>query len=163
MTTPSSADLRKRLERILGDSLQQAENLDNALQAERAALSANDAGCLAEATAAKGEPIARLAVLESERATVSREAGFDASPAGMDALFESCDENSLLTSLWHRLIALASTCEQRNATNGAIIRLRRQQVRAGLAILRGGEIAAETYVPAGVEMRPPGGRALAQV
>lgn len=163
MISPSAGDLRGRLERILDGSLLQAEKLHLALQAELAALTANDADRIAGATAAKAEPVARLAALETERATVSREAGFDASPAGMDALFDICDENSLLANLWRRLIALASTCDQGNATNGAIIRLRRQQVLAGLAILRGGEMAAETYVPTGVESRPPGGRALAQV
>ena len=163
MIAPSAGDLRRRLEHILDESLQQAEKLNHALQAELAALTANDAERIAGATAAKAEPVARLAALETERASVSREAGFDASPAGMAAFIDSCDEHSLLANLWQRLLVLAGTCDQRNATNGAIIRVRRQQVLAGLAILRSGEMAAETYVPTGVESRPPGGRALAQV
>lgn len=162
MTTASPSATRSAIGRIVGESRRAAEALESALQDERAALEANDADALGTATSAKHEPVSRLAALERERATVARAAGFDPGPGAMDALLGWCDLEAALADEWRRFLDVARHCERLNTTNGAIIRLRRQQVMAGLAILRGGDVSPETYAASGVEAGSLGGRALAQ-
>lgn len=153
---------RARLERILADSVQQAERLRIAPQAERAALEKGDADALDAATAAKTDPVARLASLDAERAAAARAAGFTTNPAAMDEVIRVCDRDSVLASGWRRLLEGARHCERLNAVNGAIIRLRRQQVLAGLTILRGSDLDRDTYAASGIEAHSSGGRALAR-
>lgn len=162
MTGTAASATRTRLAAILADSLHETERLRTALEAERAALEANDAEALVHATQAKTGPIAKLAALDSDRTTASREAGFEPGAKGMDAMIDWCDEGSVLADGWHRLLDAARECDRHNATNGAIIRLRRQQVMSGLAILRGDEFSGETYAASGIEQGPAAGRALAQ-
>lgn len=162
MTEPSRSATRSRLARIVADSRRHAEALLAALENERSALAANDAEALGSAVTAKHGPVSKLAALEQERADASRDAGFEPGPVGMDAVIGWCDEESLLADGWSRFIEIARDCERLNTTNGAVIRLRRQQVMTGLAILRGGEYGTETYAASGVEAGTPGRRALAE-
>jgi flagellar biosynthesis/type III secretory pathway chaperone len=162
VTTDSRSAARARLEGILADSAQQADRLRSVLKSERAALEHNDADALDAAAAAKAEPVARLATLDTERAGAGREAGFTAGSAAMDEIIAWCDEGSVLANGWRRLLEIARDCERLNATNGAIIRLRRQHVAARLTMLRGSEFDGDTYAASGIEAPPPGGRALAQ-
>lgn len=163
MTSLSRRDAREKLERIVNDSLEQAEKLQSALRDERMALGANDAAALAVAAEAKVDPVHELSVLEDRRSAASRQAGFDEEPTAMHAVIDWCDDAGALSHGWNRLIELARDCEQRNSTNGAIVRARRQQIMAGLAILAGSEFGPDTYQPSGIEDNPRGGRALAQV
>ena len=161
MTDDSRNLARARLERILADSVQQAERLRTALEAERAALGKNDADALDAASAAKAEPVSRLAALDAERVAATRDAGFATSPAAMDEVIRDSDD-SMLANGWRRLIEIARDCERLNSVNGAIIRARRRQVIAGLTILRGSKPDRDTYAASGIEAHSPVGRALAQ-
>lgn len=129
---------------------------------ERGALEADDADALDDATAAKAGPVATLTKLDEERAAACRDAGFEAGAGAIDEVIGWCDEASVLVHGWRRLLEIARECERLNAANGAIIRLRRQQVMAGLMILRGSESDRDTYAASGMEAHPPGGRALAR-
>lgn len=162
MTGTSAPAIRSKLATILAESVREAERLCSALKTERAALEANDPDALGRATEAKAGPVSALTALDTDRLAVSREAGFGPGPQVMDAVIEWCDEGSVLADDWRRLLDIARECDRQNATNGTIVRLRRRQVMAGLAILRGGDFSAETYAPSGLEENSAGRRALAQ-
>lgn len=162
MTTDARTIARTRLERILSDSARQADRLRLALRTERAALEANDADALDAATAAKADPLATLTALEADRAAAVRSAGFDTDAGAMDEIIGWCDEGQVLANGWRGLLGVARDCDRLNATNGAIIRLRRQQAMARLTVLRGSEFDGGTYAAPGIETHSPGGRALAQ-
>jgi flagellar biosynthesis/type III secretory pathway chaperone len=68
----------------------------------------------------------------------------------------------MLAGRWREFRALVQQCNTMNSTNGAIITARRQQVLAGLALLRGHEAAVDTYGVAGARLRAMGGRELAE-
>lgn len=80
----------------------------------------------------------------------------------MDEVIGWCDEGAVLLNGWHGLLGIARDCDRLNATNGSIIRLRRQQAMARLTLLRGSEFDNDTYGASGVEANSAGGRALAQ-
>jgi flagellar biosynthesis/type III secretory pathway chaperone len=80
----------------------------------------------------------------------------------MDKLADWCDRNEMLAGRWREFRALVQQCNTMNSTNGAIITARRQQVLAGLALLRGHEAAVDTYGVAGARVRAMGGRDLAE-
>lgn len=162
MTTDARTAARTKLERILSESTQQADRLRSALRTERAALETNDADALDAAIAGKADPLARLAALDAERAAALRSAGFATDAGSMDEVIGWCDEEAVLANGWRGLLGVARDCDRLNATNGSIIRLRRQQAMARLTLLRGSEFDTDTYGASGVEANSAGGRALAQ-
>ena len=59
-------------------------------------------------------------------------------------------------------MTIAAECDASNMTNGSIIRLRQQQIEAGLTVLRGGEPGQDTYDRHGTGSRGRGHRSLAE-
>lgn len=127
---------RSRIIDILGKSVFQALGLKESLEDERRALETQDLKALDLAVTSKGLCIAELQTLESARATVCVDAGFE--PAGMQELTEWCDSDAMIESRWNDLIELATECTSLNLTNGHIIRSRQVQLGSRLAVLRGG-------------------------
>ncbi len=148
-----------RLEVLIADGIRCAEGLKAALESERSALENRDTELLGSAVRRKEDRIRRLTELEASRASALGAAGFSADE--MQIAAETCAGSDDLVDRWRQFRSIASDCETMNQTNGAIIRLRRQQVADGLTLLRGGAGELDTYGPNGTTPTD-GGRALTE-
>ncbi|HWM28040.1 MAG TPA: flagellar protein FlgN [Woeseiaceae bacterium] len=142
MVSPSLEEPRISLARIMDESLEGANELLQILQDERQALENRDAEALGVAAEGKRKCVGRLEALETKRRTAA------------ESLQPAAER-------WQCFLSVISRCNELNATNGAIIRLRRQQIAAAVKLIGGG--AAETYGPTGTESPSRAGRALAAV
>lgn len=162
MSTSTPAETRSRIQEILRDSVHWALGLKETLDQEREALEQRDIDALNQVAMTKEVLIRKLANLEVARAAASEEAGFGSSPAEMESLTEWCDKDLSTTNSWKNFREIANECDARNRTNGAIIRLRRQQIIDGLSLLRGDEHDSSTYTSTGSASSEIGGRALTE-
>lgn len=144
MTVGPLPGQRDTLERIVADCIAEATALEIGLAAERRALETHDAAALGEAAEGKRKRVARLENLERER------------KAAVESSGEIPEQRQ-----WQRFLAIVGRCNDMNSTNGAIIRLRRQQISAALRVVSGS--VPETYGPSGSETGPRPGRALAAI
>lgn len=159
---PSANNARERLQKVLGDCVYCALGLRDILVDERSALEQRDTVSLGKSAELKEACIRKLAALEDARGEISAEAGFSASLDDMSALTEWCDEDSVIRNCWSHFTQIARECDALNSTNGAIIRVRHQQILAGLALLRGGDVNSESYGVNGSRTTGFGGRELAE-
>ncbi len=143
MTNLRPHHARGRIIDILGKSVFQALGLKESLEDERRALETQDLEALDLAVTNKGICIEELKRLESARANVCVDAGFD--PEAMQQLTEWCDDDSMIERRWNDLIELATECNSLNLTNGNIIRARQVQLGGRLAVLRGAFETPATY------------------
>ncbi|MEX2257915.1 MAG: flagellar protein FlgN [Woeseia sp.] len=151
--SPSQANNRIRLERIADDSIGQAHSLEQALQNERYALETRDTPALGATAEAKREIVARLEALESQWQSAMADLP-GVSPAGDDGSHDDDPRRQ-------QFMTVVARCKDLNQTNGAIIRLRRQQLKDTLRIVSGS--TTETYDPSGVEAAPVSRPALARI
>ncbi|MGB5346968.1 MAG: flagellar protein FlgN [Woeseia sp.] len=147
MTSMTPSDTRNRLAELLEAGIGATDALRVQLTAERQALEAQDSAALELAAGAKSHCLQTLEQLEQDRLAFLSDCGFSNDNNGMQALCKSVDNTDKLAVTWQRYQALARDCQQANMTNGAILRLRHQQIAAALAALSGRR--AETYGPAG--------------
>jgi len=147
---------------MIGDSVYHALALKELLDDERRALESQDMEALRLAVDNKSRCVAALQALERERCDYCVMAGFEDEPGQMDKLAEWCDKDSALQNCWHYLLDLAVECNAVNLTNGAIIRSRKQQIEAGLTVIRGGGPDSVTYGRSGQTPSGPSQRPLAQ-
>ena len=159
MNNRSRAAVVKELAGILEQAAHSAAALKQALADERAALSGRDQDSLAQAVAVKQAEVQNLDRLEQRRISACR--AVDES-ADMAQVLAWCDAGPDLADHWSRLLELGTECDSLNLGNGAIIRLRQQQVAEGLMILRGAPAETTTYGPTGTTACAPGGRALTE-
>ena len=145
MTSPSPADFRKQLADVVGTSVLHAMGLRESLVDEKSALESQDLAALDSAVEAKSRCVNDLAALDSKRSGLCTRAGFEAGPEQMQAVMAWCDEGSVIANAWDELMAIAADCNALNMTNGAIIRVREQQIRSSLSVLRGQAPANDTY------------------
>jgi flagellar biosynthesis/type III secretory pathway chaperone len=129
MSPAPHTDRSDRLTRIVEESIRVANALEEVLQQERRALENRDAAALGSAAGEKRIRVAALEALEAKRKALH-----DVAPP----------EDS-----WNRFLSIVSRCSSLNMTNGAIIRLRRQQISETLRAVSGS--GAETYGPSGTE------------
>lgn len=162
MSNRAPADTRERLHSVLGESLSCARSLKAILADERTSLQLQDPATLASNAALKDDAVRKLATLEQRRGRIARDAGFGASPDDMQALQDWCDETSTIADRWQEFTAVLKECQAMNSVNGAAILARRQQVLAGLALLRGNESIADTYEIQGTRRSVFHGRDLAE-
>lgn len=130
MTLPAP-EIRERLRAILDSASVAADQLVRDLDDERHALEAEDMDALAAAAAAKEATLGRLQALERQRRDLLATEALADDPRGMDELLERCHATPSLTGTWTNYLAMARRCNAANRVNGAIIRLRQQQI-AGL-------------------------------
>ena len=90
-----------------------------------------------------------------------RVAGLEALDAKQRAVETSVDETGRPRDRWNSFLSIVGRCNTLNTTNGAIIRLRRQQVGDALRLVSGS--GAETYGPFGTESPSRPRRALAAI
>ena len=162
MHIATPAETREKLEKVLGDSVHGALGLKDVLAQERTALEQRDAVALGKNAELKEDCIRKLAAFEKARGEISRRAGFSASLDDMAALIQWCDEASVVANSWQHFRTIARECDAMNSTNGAIIRVRHQQILAGLALLRGSDARADTYAISNSGTTGFGGRELAE-
>ena len=162
MLRPSPDTARQRIVEIIGNSVYHALGLKESLDDEREALETQDMEALRLAVDNKGKCVAALQALEQERREYCVMAGFEDGHAQMENLAEWCDRDSALQNCWQHLLDLAVECNALNLTNGAIIRGRKQQIEAGLAVIRGGDPDSGIYGRSGQAPSGPSQRALAE-
>lgn len=154
--------LRDRAAALVRDILETAARLEQALQAERAALERPAADTLADACAAKRAAVLTLERLEQARQALCREAGLPVAVERMPELFAACHAPPGLAADWQQGLDTLASAARLNAANGAVIHLRREQVSAALAIASGAHPdAGATYDAAGGRQRGPRSRDLA--
>ena len=139
-TTPTD-----RLARIMEDCIREARALEQILRDERRALENRDARALGIATEQKRARVAALEALEAKRRAVET----------------SVDGPGRPQDRWNSFLSIVGRCKTLNTTNGAIIRLRRQQVGDALRLVSGTGTA--TYGPSGTESSSRSSRELAAI
>lgn len=155
VTSPDAE--RVRLARIIEDSIREACALERALEDERRALESRDAAALGTAAQEKLSRVARLEALEAQRKAASLEA--QGTPEHRHSRMNPA--GALIEGQWHKFLAIVGRCNTLNTTNGAIIRLRRQQITDALRVVSG--TSAETYGPSGAESTSRPRQALAAI
>ena len=163
MSEITATECHSRVGKILGESIYHALALKEVLQEERAALENKDTTSLKSASVKKQMCINKLEALEAKRIEVFSTCGFGSDPDDMEALAAWCDDDSLLVRSWEQLIDIVKACHESNSTNGAIIHVRREQIRSALSLLRNGTEQETTYGPRGQDTRYLGARSIAEV
>jgi flagellar biosynthesis/type III secretory pathway chaperone len=132
---------RHRLEDLLDREIAVARLLSNTLDAERSALTGDAPDAVLQQAAEKVQLLGTIERLENERrelcATEMPGAAGDATPGMAAALGER----------WRALLELMAGCRGANEVNGYIIRVRQNQVRQLMDIVRGA--APVVYGPQG--------------
>jgi flagellar biosynthesis/type III secretory pathway chaperone len=154
-TSPDAGTVRLRC--IIEDSIREADALERALEDERRALENRDAAALGAAAEEKRHRVARLEILEAERTAATPESH----GARDSARFPMSPDRGLLEGQWRKFLTIVGRCNTLNTTNGAIIRLRRQQITDALRVVSG--TRAETYGPSGSESTSRPRQALAAI
>ena len=139
LTLPPSADLSA----LIDAGIDAAVKFEALLAEEREILETRDSAALAELAKRKQQAVSELEELEARRCALLRSAAVANDAEGMQTQLEHAEDRER----WQHYLDLAGRCQQANMTNGAIIRLRHQQISDALAILSGA--GSETYGPAG--------------
>jgi flagellar biosynthesis/type III secretory pathway chaperone len=132
---------RHRLEDLLDREIAVARLLSTTLDAERSALTGDAPDAVLEQSSEKVQLLGTIERLEKERRELCAAeipgAGGDAAQGMAAALGER----------WHALLELMARCRSANEVNGYIIRVRQNQVRQLMDIVRGA--APVVYGPQG--------------
>ncbi|MEM8682558.1 MAG: flagellar protein FlgN [Pseudomonadota bacterium] len=160
--TLSTDSARAQIVEILGCSIFHAKGLKESLGSEKDALATQDMDALMAAIEDKGTQVRELQVLDVKRGELCRESGFADGPEQMDRFTDWCDRDAEIARSWNQLLELADECNTLNLSNGAVIRVRRQQVDDGLSIIRGQALGAPTYGKNGVNRDGLAQRAIAE-
>lgn len=150
------------MDRLLASAEQSVIALVATLTDERQALAERDLAAIGRAADEKRNLIGNIESLESQRATLCAAAGFSGNPADMPQMLSWCDADLALANRWQRILDSGAACDQSNRANGAIIRVRRQQVADGLTVLRGHNPDTHTYGPGGTADVTGSGRPLTE-
>lgn len=120
-------DPRHRLEDVLGRELAVAQNLAEALAAERSALTGISSEAVKEKAAEKIRLFADIEELEGERRALWGASATDGSAFG-----------TIVAGRWRKLMEVMAGCRDANNVNGHIIHIRQNQIRQLFDIVRGG-------------------------
>ena len=162
MNKSESSYLRRKIVKLIGDSVYHAISLKETLVEEGDALNNQDMDALNAALKHKADIIEKLRAIEEERNQLCESRGFSAGADQMKAVIERCDKESIIDCCWSHLMELATECNSLNMKNGAVIRTRTQQIGSVLAVLRGDEQAAATYSSGGNQAQVTHLRAIAK-
>ncbi len=155
------AECRSALGHVLDQSIARAKELKEILDTERAALVAADADDLSGTAVAKRDCVIAIEELERRREDIVSRAGFDPGADDMPALISWCGSTEL-SSAWHRYLDVAKDCSEMNASNGAIINMRRSQIQSTLSLMRNGHAEGDVYGPDGGGSDSLGSRSLTE-
>ena len=157
-----TSDARDRAIEILDSCVFHATQLRECLRDEHDALADRDLDALLTAIEDKGVCVRELQKFEAKRAALCSASGFADGPTQMAEFSAWCDDESLLEHSWDELLGLAAECNALNLANGAFIRMRKQHVDAGIAVLRGIDPTAPTYDRHGGARDGLGNRSIAE-
>ena len=125
MTLQGSTD--SGMERVLEDQIRTAEAMLGTLDSENRALLDNDADALNSAATNKTRLLQTLEALERERRQIADRTQI--SPEG--------EANS---DRWQHLLELMQECRKRNQSNGALVKVRRDQLMQVMKIVSGPQV-----------------------
>ena len=163
MTSLSTTECLSIAVKILQNGLLHALALRDVLTDERTALVNKDTQRLSDTAVNKQLYLNELEAVQSDLANLSASCGFGTEPDQFKALAMWCDDDSLLLGMWDHFVDVVRDCNELNSSNGAIIHVRQEQIKAALALLRDGIIQDNTYGPGGKDSRVSGTRSLAEV
>jgi flagellar biosynthesis/type III secretory pathway chaperone len=125
-------DVRHRLEDLLDREIVVARQLSSTLAAERSALTGDAPDAVLQQAAEKVQLLGTIERLESERR--------DICTAAMPSGEPNADDSGMAAMLgerWRALMELMAGCRAANEVNGYIIRVRQNQIRQLMDIVRG--------------------------
>jgi flagella synthesis protein FlgN len=138
----------RELARILDEQIEAMQAVRDALEAERAALSARDGDALLAAVNGKAGAIASAESLEWRRQEALARLGLgDRFPRAGRAF----SADSGIGQRWQQVLALTEQCRALNEANGQMVRGQRRRVDGALRVLRGEAVATTEYGPGGEE------------
>jgi len=162
MARPTPGEARQRIVEIIGSSVYHALGLKESLEDERKALAAQDIDALNRAIDNKSRCVATLQTLEQDRRRLCSISGHGEAIDHMQQMMAWCDEDSVVANSWEQLMVIATECSTLNMTNGAIIRVRKEQIESSLSVLRGGAPGTEIYGRDGTGSNSMSQRSLAE-
>ena|GEM_PF-885110 len=162
MTTLSATDARRQFDEIIAESIVNAQGLKESLEDERQALEKQDMGAMQVAVDNKSVYVKTLQDLDLRREELCQSLGFQTGAGQMSQLIEWCDDGDLINNRWQQLMVIAADSRALNMTNGAIIRVRQQQIESSLSLIRGTAPGSDTYGHNGAEFGDYGSRSLAE-
>jgi flagella synthesis protein FlgN len=157
-----AADVRRHLERVLGDEARLLAELEQVLVREAAVVRGDDPAAIEQIGGSRHECVAALSRLDAERMDACRMLSHPANRDGFERLLAWCDPARQLHSHWQRNLQVARRCKDLNDRNGAVVALKLGQVRQLLATLRGNDAAPGTYGRQGARFEGFGHRELGQ-
>lgn len=143
--------IRRELSHILQQYAEFSSRLRSILEEEQAVLAEPKTTSLQAVVQSKEACVRQMGELESERSALCHRAGFDADNHGMQELIEWSGSSSDVIDAWRELIDSARRAEEINRINGAVGRVRQEQVLATLVVLHGSDQAGPTYGGRGQE------------
>lgn len=138
-------DVRRHLERVLGDESRLLAELEALLKRESEVVRGDDPGAIERIGGSRHDCIATLTRLDAERMDACRMLNLAANREGFERLLAWCDPGRQLHALWQRNLQVARRCKDLNDRNGAVVALKLGQVRQLLSTLRGSGGAPATY------------------
>jgi flagellar biosynthesis/type III secretory pathway chaperone len=128
-------DVRHRLEDLLDREIVAARLLSSTLVAERSALTGDAPDAVLQQAAEKVQLLGTIERLESERRDICTAAM--PSAAGGEPNADDSGMAAMLGERWRALLELMAGCRAANEVNGYIIRVRQNQIRQLMDIVRG--------------------------
>jgi flagellar biosynthesis/type III secretory pathway chaperone len=139
------ADVRRHLERLLGEESRLLAELEQLLTRESAVVRGDDPAAIERIGSSRHQCVSALTRLDAERMDACRMLSYPANRDGFEKLLAWCDPTRPLHAQWQRNLQVARRCKELNDRNGAIVALKLGQVRQLLSTLRGGTTAPSTY------------------
>jgi flagella synthesis protein FlgN len=162
MAPPTPSDSRQRIVEIIGNSIYHVLGLKESLEDERKALAVRDIDALNAAIENKSRCVASLHTLEQERRRLCSLSDHGEGTDHMQQMAAWCEADSVIASSWDQLMAIVAECNTLNMTNGAIIRVRKDQIESSLSVLRGGTPGTDMYSRDGTGSGSTSQRSLAE-
>jgi flagellar biosynthesis protein FlgN len=139
-------DVRRHVDRILGEEAGLLGSLERLLRAEAEVLRGNDVEAIERIGSSRHQCIDALTGLESERAEACRLFACGSGREGFERLLDWCDPTRTLHARWIENLDVARRCKDLNDGNGAVVSARLNRVQQLLLKLRGAS-APSTYGP----------------
>ena len=134
------ADIRRHLDRILGDEARLLAELEQVLRRESDVVRGDDATAIENIGGSRQHCVDSLGRLDAERTTTCRMLSFGEGRTGFEKLLAWCDSDRKLRARWQHNLEVAGRCKDLNDRNGAVVALKLGQVQQLLATLRGGSV-----------------------
>ncbi len=140
-----AGDVRRHLERVLGDETRLLGELEQLLEREAGVVRGSDASAIENIGGTRHQCVTALTRLDAERMEACRMLSYQANRDGFERLLAWCDPSHALRQKWQANLQVARRCKDLNDRNGAVVALKLGQVRQLLSTLRGGAASAQTY------------------